>query len=94
MEESQSQVSSSLRVEESQSQVLSNLRLENQLLRSEVASLNQEMASVIQRAKDSQEGKAILLLFQTSLESESVDSHIFHIICCCFLLSIDLCYCA
>ncbi|XP_012678220.1 golgin subfamily A member 5 isoform X2 [Clupea harengus] len=42
-------------VEESQSQVLSNLRLENQLLRSEVASLNQEMASVIQRAKDSQE---------------------------------------
>ena len=44
-------------VEESQSQVLSNLRLENQLLRSEVASLNQEMASVIQRAKDSQEGK-------------------------------------
>lgn len=57
IEESQSQVSSSLRVEESQSQVLSNLRLENQLLRSEVASLNQEMASVIQRAKDSQEGK-------------------------------------
>ncbi|KAG5266099.1 hypothetical protein AALO_G00249780 [Alosa alosa] len=42
-------------VEESQSQVLSNLRLENQLLRSEVASLNQEMASVIQRAKDTQE---------------------------------------
>ncbi|XP_062378988.1 golgin subfamily A member 5 [Sardina pilchardus] len=42
-------------MEESQSQVLSNLRLENQLLRSEVASLNQEMASVIQRAKDTQE---------------------------------------
>ncbi|XP_030627653.1 golgin subfamily A member 5 isoform X2 [Chanos chanos] len=41
--------------EESQSQVLSNLRLENQLLRSEVASLNQEMASLIQRTKDMQE---------------------------------------
>lgn len=45
-------------VEEPQSQVLSSLRLENQLLRSEVASLNQEMASLIQRAKDSQEGRA------------------------------------
>ncbi|KAJ8341073.1 hypothetical protein SKAU_G00333640 [Synaphobranchus kaupii] len=42
-------------VEEPQSQVLSSLRLENQLLRSEVASLNQEMASLIQRAKDTQE---------------------------------------
>ncbi|XP_061651631.1 golgin subfamily A member 5 [Phyllopteryx taeniolatus] len=41
--------------EEPQSQVLSSLRLENQLLRSEVASLNQEMASVIQRSKDMQE---------------------------------------
>lgn len=41
--------------EEPQSQVLSSLRLENQLLRSEVASLNQEMASVIQRAKDLQD---------------------------------------
>lgn len=41
--------------EEPQSQILSSLRLENQLLRSEVASLNQEMASVIQRAKDLQE---------------------------------------
>ncbi|RVE57579.1 hypothetical protein OJAV_G00217570 [Oryzias javanicus] len=41
--------------EEPPSQVLSSLRLENQLLRSEVASLNQEMASVIQRAKDLQE---------------------------------------
>lgn len=44
-----------LPVEEPQSQVLSSLRLENQLLRSEVASLNQEMASVIQRAKDLQD---------------------------------------
>lgn len=46
-----------LPVEEPQSQVLSSLRLENQLLRSEVASLNQEMASVIQRAKDLQDGE-------------------------------------
>uniref|UniRef100_A0A8C4ETQ3 Golgin subfamily A member 5 n=1 Tax=Dicentrarchus labrax TaxID=13489 RepID=A0A8C4ETQ3_DICLA len=41
--------------EEPQSQIMSSLRLENQLLRSEVASLNQEMASVIQRAKDLQD---------------------------------------
>uniref|UniRef100_A0A8C9WY72 Golgin subfamily A member 5 n=1 Tax=Sander lucioperca TaxID=283035 RepID=A0A8C9WY72_SANLU len=41
--------------EEPQSHILSSLRLENQLLRSEVASLNQEMASVIQRAKDLQD---------------------------------------
>ncbi|XP_045918259.1 golgin subfamily A member 5 [Micropterus dolomieu] len=41
--------------EEPQSQILSSLRLENQLLRSEVASLNQEMASIIQRAKDLQD---------------------------------------
>ncbi|XP_054652990.1 golgin subfamily A member 5 isoform X2 [Dunckerocampus dactyliophorus] len=41
--------------EEPQGQVLSSLRLENQLLRSEVASLNQEMALVIQRSKDFQE---------------------------------------
>ncbi|XP_077395438.1 golgin subfamily A member 5 isoform X2 [Festucalex cinctus] len=41
--------------DEPQGQVLSSLRLENQLLRSEVASLNQEMASVIQRSKDMQE---------------------------------------
>lgn len=43
--------------EEPQSHILSSLRLENQLLRSEVSSLNQEMASVIQRAKDLQEGE-------------------------------------
>ncbi|KAJ8411931.1 hypothetical protein AAFF_G00155690 [Aldrovandia affinis] len=42
-------------VEEPQSQVMSSLRLENQLLRNEVASLNQEMATLIQRAKDTQE---------------------------------------
>ncbi|XP_034531285.1 golgin subfamily A member 5 [Notolabrus celidotus] len=41
--------------EEPQSQIMSSLRLENQLLRSEVSSLNQEMASIIQRAKDLQE---------------------------------------
>ncbi|XP_063803635.1 golgin subfamily A member 5 [Pseudophryne corroboree] len=34
---------------------LSNLRLENQLLRSEVQSLNQEMATLIQRSKEAQE---------------------------------------
>ncbi|KPP74464.1 golgin subfamily A member 5-like [Scleropages formosus] len=42
-------------VEEVPGQVMSSLRLENQLLRSEVASLNQEMAALIQRAKDAQE---------------------------------------
>ncbi|XP_069016775.1 golgin subfamily A member 5 [Embiotoca jacksoni] len=41
--------------EEPQSHILSSLRLENQLLRSEVVSLNQEMASVIRRAKDLQD---------------------------------------
>uniref|UniRef100_A0A8D3D1A5 Golgin subfamily A member 5 n=1 Tax=Scophthalmus maximus TaxID=52904 RepID=A0A8D3D1A5_SCOMX len=40
---------------ESSDSGLAVLRLENQLLRSEVASLNQEMASVIQRAKDLQD---------------------------------------
>ncbi|XP_058843520.1 golgin subfamily A member 5-like isoform X2 [Acipenser ruthenus] len=49
-------VGSSLSVkDESQTQVLSNLRLENQLLRNEVSSLNQEMASLIQRSKEMQE---------------------------------------
>ena len=37
-------------------QHLSSLELENQLLKNEVASLNQEMTSIIQRAKDSQKG--------------------------------------
>ncbi|XP_069772322.1 golgin subfamily A member 5 [Narcine bancroftii] len=41
--------------DENQSLELSNLRLENQLLRSEVNSLNQEMASLIQRSKQTQE---------------------------------------
>ncbi|XP_048830960.1 golgin subfamily A member 5 isoform X1 [Brienomyrus brachyistius] len=46
-------------VEEQQGQVMSSLRLENQLLRNEVASLNQEMATLLQRAKDSQEELAV-----------------------------------
>ncbi|XP_060684534.1 golgin subfamily A member 5 [Hemiscyllium ocellatum] len=41
--------------DENQSLELSNLRLENQLLRGEVSSLNQEMASVIERSKQTQE---------------------------------------
>ncbi|NXS10922.1 GOGA5 protein, partial [Neodrepanis coruscans] len=41
--------------DDSKSHELSNLRLENQLLRSEVQSLNQEMASLIQRSKETQE---------------------------------------
>ncbi|XP_078262910.1 golgin subfamily A member 5 [Rhinoraja longicauda] len=41
--------------DENQSLELSNLRLENQLLRSEVNSLNQEMAALIQRSKQTQE---------------------------------------
>lgn len=43
--------------EEQVGPVLSSLRLENQLLRSEVSSLNQEMASLVQRTKDTQEGE-------------------------------------
>lgn len=41
--------------DDSHLQELSNLRLENQLLRSEVQSLNQEMALLIQRSKSTQE---------------------------------------
>ncbi|KAM9476944.1 golgin subfamily A member 5 isoform 1-T2 [Clarias gariepinus] len=48
-------VESSSAQEEQLSQVVSGLRLENQLLRNEVSSLNQEMASLVQRAKDTQE---------------------------------------
>uniref|UniRef100_A0A6I8Q609 Golgin subfamily A member 5 n=1 Tax=Xenopus tropicalis TaxID=8364 RepID=A0A6I8Q609_XENTR len=39
---------------DTKSHELSNLRLENQLLRNEVQSLNQEMASLIQRSKETQ----------------------------------------
>uniref|UniRef100_A0A8D0G5A9 Golgin subfamily A member 5 n=1 Tax=Sphenodon punctatus TaxID=8508 RepID=A0A8D0G5A9_SPHPU len=41
--------------DDGKSHELSNLRLENQLLRTEVQSLNQEMASLIQRSKETQE---------------------------------------
>ncbi|XP_041132417.1 golgin subfamily A member 5-like isoform X2 [Polyodon spathula] len=55
-EEVSASVGSSLSIkDESQSQMLSNLRLENQLLRNEVSSLNQEIASLIQRSKEMQE---------------------------------------
>ena len=40
---------------------LSALELENRLLKNEVASLNQEMASVIERAKNSQTGEKSFL---------------------------------
>ena len=40
-------------------QQLSSLELENRLLKNEVASLNQEMTSVIQRAKTAQDGKTV-----------------------------------
>ncbi|MEQ2159444.1 hypothetical protein GOODEAATRI_022911 [Goodea atripinnis] len=56
--------------EEPQSQVLSRLRLENQLLRNEVASLNQEMASVIQRAKDLQDEAERQTLAETVTAAE------------------------
>lgn len=43
-------------IEKGDNSQLSSLELENRLLRNEIASLNQEMASLIQRAKDSQTG--------------------------------------
>lgn len=43
-----------------QQQQLSSLELENQLLKNEVASLNQEMSSIMQRARDAQEGIHVL----------------------------------
>ncbi|XP_064624072.1 golgin subfamily A member 5-like [Lineus longissimus] len=56
-----------------QQQQLSSLELENKLLRSEVASLNQEMASVIQRARDSQDElqktKAKLVSYQQQMSA-------------------------
>lgn len=44
-------------------QKVSSLELENKLLKNEVASLNQEMATVLQRSKDAQNGKWINLGF-------------------------------
>lgn len=41
--------------DDGKSHELSNLRLENQLLRNEVQNLNQEMASLLQRSKETQE---------------------------------------
>ena len=38
---------------------VSNLELENTLLRKEVASLNEEMVSVVQRAKEAERSKAM-----------------------------------
>ncbi|KAJ6661825.1 hypothetical protein lerEdw1_012996 [Lerista edwardsae] len=48
------EVNPNLTPNDSNSHELSNLRLENQLLRNEVQSLNQEMASLIQRSKETQ----------------------------------------
>lgn len=48
--------------DDGKSHELSNLRLENQLLRNEVQSLNQEMASLLQRARETQEGRALFRL--------------------------------
>lgn len=50
--------------DDGKSHELSNLRLENQLLRNEVQSLNQEMASLLQRSKETQEGRALFKLFR------------------------------
>lgn len=50
----------SLAPNDSTSHELSNLRLENQLLRNEVQSLNQEMAALIQRAAETQKGGEML----------------------------------
>nr|XP_033807130.1 golgin subfamily A member 5 isoform X2 [Geotrypetes seraphini] len=60
---------------DSRSHELSNLRLENQLLRNEVQSLNQEMASLIQRSKDTQEelNKARVRVEQWNLDNSKTD---------------------
>lgn len=42
---------------------LSSLELENRLLRNEVASLNDEMATVITRAKDAESGMSVNRLY-------------------------------
>ncbi|XP_030070348.1 golgin subfamily A member 5 [Microcaecilia unicolor] len=60
---------------DSRSHELSNLRLENQLLRNEVQSLNQEMASLIQRSKDTQEelNKARVRVEQWNMDNSKSD---------------------
>lgn len=50
--------------DDGKSHELSNLRLENQLLRNEVQNLNQEMASLLQRSKETQEGRDFSKLFR------------------------------
>lgn len=50
--------------DDGKSHELSNLRLENQLLRNEVQNLNQEMASLLQRSKETQEGRALSKLYR------------------------------
>lgn len=55
-------------------QKVSSLELENKLLKNEVASLNQEMATVLQRSKDAQNGKWINLRFQ-KVHYYSLQSH-------------------
>lgn len=56
--------------DDGKSHELSNLRLENQLLRNEVQSLNQEMASLLQRSKETQEE---LNLARARVEKWNVD---------------------
>lgn len=51
------EINPNITLNDGKSHELSNLRLENQLLRNEVQSLNQEMASLIQRAKETQTGR-------------------------------------
>lgn len=57
------EINSNLTLNDGKSHELSNLRLENQLLRNEVQSLNQEMASLIQRAKETQTGRVKVCTF-------------------------------
>lgn len=46
---------------EEQTDQTTSLQLENRLLRSEIESLNQEMASLVERARASQQGKCKFL---------------------------------
>mgnify|MGYP000446966334 CR=1 FL=1 len=47
----------------------SSLDLENRLLKNEISSLNQEMASLVQRAKESETGKHLLSLSEKLISS-------------------------
>lgn len=55
---------------EQSAKAVSSLELENRLLRSEIASLNVEMAAVIKRAKDSQDGEIENYLLCGEVEKE------------------------